>query len=111
MRWIGGSTLPTDPPVDFRALAAANPSAAALPLLAALAMREPRHIVLDAAPAGAVTAMVRAVIHTTGATTDNAWYTFDDFSFEAVPEPGTLAMCLMGIGFGAIVMHRRRRNG
>lgn len=63
------------------------------------------------APAGAVTAMVRAVIHTTDATTDNAWYTFDDFSFEAVPEPGTLAMCLMGIGFGAIVMHRRRRNG
>ena len=64
-----------------------------------------------AAPAGAVTAMVRAVIHNTAATTDNAWYTFDDFSFEAVPEPGTLTMCLIGIGFGSIVMHRRRRNG
>lgn len=59
VRWIGGGTLPTDPPADFRALAAANPSAAALPLLAALAMREPRHVVLDAAPAGAVTVGVR----------------------------------------------------
>lgn len=63
------------------------------------------------APAGAVSASVRAVVHTTGVTADNAWYTFDDFSFEAVPEPGTLALCLMGLGFGSIVMHRRRRNG
>lgn len=63
------------------------------------------------APVSAVTAMVRAVVHTTDVTTDNAWYTFDDFSFDAVPEPGTLAMCVMGIGFGSILMHRRRRNG
>jgi hypothetical protein len=63
------------------------------------------------APAGAVTASVRAVVHTTGVTADNAWYTFDDFSFEAVPEPGTLALCLMGMGFGSILMHRRRKNG
>jgi hypothetical protein len=64
------------------------------------------------APAGAVTAMVRAVVHTTGATTDNAWHTFDDFNFDAViPEPGTLTLCLTGIGFGSILMHRRRKNG
>lgn len=63
------------------------------------------------APAGAVTASVRAVIHTTALTSDNAWYTFDDFSFDAVPEPGTLALCLVGMGFGSIMMHRRRRNG
>ena len=65
------------------------------------------------APAGSVTASVRAVVHTTGVTTDNAWHTFDDFNFAqtAIPEPGTLAMCLMGMGFGSILMHRRRRNG
>ena len=65
------------------------------------------------APAGAVTASVRAVVHTTGATTDNAWHTFDDFNFDQtmIPEPGTLALCMMGIGFGSILMHRRRRNG
>ena len=63
------------------------------------------------APALAVTAMVRAVIHTTDVTTDNAWYTFDDFTFDAVPEPGTLAMCLVGLGFGSLLMHRRRKNG
>ncbi len=63
------------------------------------------------APANAVTARVALVVHTTDTPTDWAWHTFDDISFAAVPEPGTLAMCLMGIGFGAIVMHRRRRNG
>ena len=63
------------------------------------------------APAGAVTASVRAVVHTTGLTTDNAWHTFDDFQFDVVPEPGTLALCLVGMGFGSILMHRRRKNG
>lgn len=59
LHWIADGATPTAPPKAFRALADANPSAAALPLLAALAMREPRHIVLDAAPAGAVTVEVR----------------------------------------------------
>ena len=68
-------------------------------------------LLAQAAPANAVTARVALVVHTTATPTDAAWHTFDDISFEAVPEPGTLAMCLMGIGFGAIVMHRRRRNG
>ena len=64
------------------------------------------------APAGSLSASVRAVVHTTGATADNAWYTFDDFQFnQVVPEPGTLALCLMGMGFGSILVHRRRRNG
>jgi hypothetical protein len=65
------------------------------------------------APAGAVTASVRAVVHTTGATADNAWHTFDDFNFDQtmIPEPGTLTLCLMGLGFGSVLMHRRRRNG
>ena len=70
---------------------------------------------LDAllAPAGAVTASVRAVVHTTGssATTDNAWHTFDDFNFDVIPEPGTLTLGLVGTGIGLILKHRRRRNG
>ena len=61
-----------------------------------------------AAPAAAVTAMVRAVVHTTGATTDNAWYTFDDFSFDAVPEPGTFA--LFGLGLLGFLRLRRKMS-
>ena len=70
---------------------------------------------LDAlvAPAGAVTASIRAVVHTTGsaATTDNAWHTFDDFNFDVIPEPGTLALGLIGTGIGFVMKHRRRKNG
>lgn len=53
------------------------------------------------APAAAVTATVRAVVHTTGTTTDNAWYTWDDFTFtQTIPEPTTVSL----IGIGALVM-------
>lgn len=53
------------------------------------------------APAGSVTASVRAVVHTTGLTTDNAWYTWDDFSFaQTIPEPTTMAL----LGTGALLM-------
>jgi hypothetical protein len=66
------------------------------------------------APTLAVTARVALVVHTTGGTiTDTAWHTFDDIDFDVtvIPEPGTLALCLMGLGFGSIVMYRRRKNG
>lgn len=60
------------------------------------------------APAGAVQASVRAVVHTTGTTTDNAWHTFDNFSFtEAIPEPSTLA--LLGVAMGVLGLVRRRK--
>lgn len=52
------------------------------------------------APAGSVTASVRAVVHTTGITTDHAWYTWDDFNFAAIPEPTTVGL----IGTGALLM-------
>lgn len=60
------------------------------------------------APAGAVQASVRAVVHTTGVTTDNAWHTFDNFSFQqAIPEPSTMA--LIGIAVGVLGLTRRRK--
>jgi hypothetical protein len=70
-------------------------------------------LLAQVAPAGAVTARVALVVHTTATPTDNAWHTFDDINFDmaAIPEPGTFALCLMGMGFGSILMHRRRRNG
>lgn len=54
------------------------------------------------APIGAVTASVRAVVHTTAPTTDNAWYTWDDFSFtqQAIPEPTTLGL----VGAGTLLV-------
>lgn len=62
------------------------------------------------APAGAVTASVRAVVHTTAVTTSPSWQTFDDFSLAAIPEPGTLALCLVGAA-GYLVRRRRQKNG
>lgn len=70
-------------------------------------------LLAQVAPGNAVTARVALVVHTTATPTDSAWHTFDDIDFDiqAIPEPGTLALCLMGLGFGSIVVHRRRRNG
>jgi len=62
------------------------------------------------APAGAVTASVRAVVHTTGTTTDNAWHTFDDASFtQTIPEPTTLAFFGLAVGFLTILRRRSSR--
>lgn len=59
------------------------------------------------APVGAAQASVRAVVNTTGATTDNAWHTFDNFQFAAtIPEPTTLG--LVGAAMAVIGILRRR---
>lgn len=62
------------------------------------------------APAGALSANVRAVVHTTDTTTDNAWHTFDDFSFaESIPEPATIGLTGLGIAL-AIYLKRRVKS-
>lgn len=62
------------------------------------------------APGGAVTASVRAIVHMTSAPAVNGdFHTFDDFSFQAVPEPGTLALLGLGAVAGIAWRHRRKR--
>ncbi len=62
------------------------------------------------APVGSVTASVRAVVHTTANTTDNAWYTWDDFSMtQTIPEPTTLGLVGAGVMLMAAMKCRRNR--
>ncbi|NCC50776.1 MAG: PEP-CTERM sorting domain-containing protein [Spartobacteria bacterium] len=61
------------------------------------------------APVGAAAASVRAVVHTTDVTSDNAWHTFDDFSFAAsIPEPTTIAF--LGLGLSGIYLFRKKKT-
>jgi hypothetical protein len=60
------------------------------------------------APAGAVSADVRAVVHTTDLTAGaSAQHTFDDFNFAAqIPEPATLGL----FGLAGIILTAMRRR-
>lgn len=61
------------------------------------------------APAGAVTASVRAVVHMIGTPNDPDYMMFDDLSFDqTIPEPTTLG--LAGLAVAWMTALRRRHN-
>ncbi len=59
------------------------------------------------APVNAVTASVRGIIHVTVDQTDSDFVTWDDFSFQQIPEPSTGALVGLAALMGAAGLRRR----